>query len=75
MNDPVITKDGHSYERKDIELWLLKNKTSPKTGLELESVELIPNITLKNVINKFQKEMKYDLERVIIENSELAVRM
>jgi hypothetical protein len=53
MVDPVSTLDGHSYEKKDIMEWLAKQKTSPKTGLSLNSGDLIPNIALKNVISKF----------------------
>ncbi|MCO5570840.1 hypothetical protein L7F22_024568 [Adiantum nelumboides] len=32
MQDPVITADGHSYERSAIEDWLKSHDTSPKTG-------------------------------------------
>ena len=32
MNDPVICADGHSYERANIERWLLDRDTSPRTG-------------------------------------------
>lgn len=32
MQDPVITADGHSYERSAIEDWLRLHDTSPKTG-------------------------------------------
>lgn len=32
MEDPVITADGHSYERAAIEKWLKLHDTSPKTG-------------------------------------------
>lgn len=32
MRDPVITADGHSYERTAIETWLRHHDTSPKTG-------------------------------------------
>jgi len=35
MKDPVITEDGHSYERGAIERWLKIKRTSPKTGLYL----------------------------------------
>ncbi|CAI5962389.1 unnamed protein product [Closterium sp. NIES-64] len=32
MRDPVITADGHSYERAAIEKWLMHHDTSPMTG-------------------------------------------
>ena len=50
MIEPVLTLDGHSYEKKVINEWLKKQKTSPKTGLALSSEVLIPNMVLKNVI-------------------------
>ena len=48
--DPVICNDGHSYERKNIELWLKNHNTSPKTNSVLESKILIPNHALRNSI-------------------------
>jgi len=51
--DPVITYDGHTFERKAIELWLEQNETSPITGLVLNSKALLPNFALKQLINNF----------------------
>ncbi len=31
MKDPVMTTDGHSYERSEIAKWLKNKSTSPKT--------------------------------------------
>ena len=45
--DPVITADGHTYERLAIELWLQDHDTSPMTGLSLPSKALIPNLALR----------------------------
>jgi sacsin len=54
MVDPVIATDGHTYERKAIEEWFGKGKrTSPMTGLQLDNINLIPNIALRQVIEKF----------------------
>lgn len=53
MTDPVITFDGHSYEKAYILEWFKKEKTSPKTGLKLESETIVPNLILKNVIHRF----------------------
>ena len=50
MNDPVVSSDGHTYERSEIEKWLKKNETSPLTNLKLENKKLIPNLTLKLLI-------------------------
>ncbi len=35
INDPVLTVDGHTYEKEAIEHWLKSSKKSPKTGLDL----------------------------------------
>ena len=56
MQDPVILADGHSYERSAILQWLNKAKTSPMTGLPIEKINLIPNITLKNSIDEWKNK-------------------
>ncbi len=55
--DPVLTVDGHTYERKAIEDWFLKSDVSPKTGLALSSKNLTPNIVLKAIIDKILKHL------------------
>ena len=51
MRDPVITVDGQTYERSEIEKWFaLGNRTSPSTGEELPSTNVFPNIALRTVI-------------------------
>ena len=53
MRDPVITVDGQTYERTEIEKWFaLGNRTSPLTGEELPSTNLFPNIALRTVIRE-----------------------
>ena len=49
MQDPVIAGDGHSYERSEIQKWLLKKNTSPITNSYIDDI-LIPNHTLRAVI-------------------------
>ena len=51
--DPVMTCDGHSYERKAIEFWLQSHSTSPITNLNLTNKNLIQNGILKNLIKSF----------------------
>ena len=48
MVDPVITRDGHCYERAAIVEWLRRSDTSPKTNAALTSTELIPCHNLKS---------------------------
>jgi ubiquitin C len=53
MRDPVFTADGQTYERAEIEKWFaLGNRTSPLTGEELPSTNLLPNIALRKAIRE-----------------------
>lgn len=54
MEDPVICSDGHTYERGNIEKWLLNSTRSPKTNLMLANRILIPNIVLRGLIRDSQ---------------------
>lgn len=54
MKDPVLCKDGMTYDRKGIETWFKSGKlTSPITGAELSSQKLASNYALKSLINSF----------------------
>ena len=48
MDDPVITSDGHTFERSAIEAWLSNNSTNPMTGGEIPSKALTPNFALRD---------------------------
>ena len=50
MTDPVLAADGHTYEREMIAEWLRIRRTSPLTNEQMPSTNLMPNITLKKVI-------------------------
>lgn len=55
MIDPVICADGMSYDRVAIEDWFSRgNNTSPKTNEPLSNKNLIPNHTLKALINDWK---------------------
>lgn len=56
MVDPVITADGHSYERAAIQQWFEYHQTSPKTGARLQSKTLIPNQALKGLIAEWSEK-------------------
>ena len=59
MQVPVACSDGITYERAAIERWLLDSHRSPTMNAELKSVELIPNIALREAIAHFrQSRMK-----------------
>ena len=47
MSDPVLTCDGHSYEREAILEWLKRHSTSPKSNVDLAGRALIENRNLR----------------------------
>ena len=47
MTDPVCTSDGFTYERTAITEWLRTNDSSPSTGAKLKIKDVIPNITVR----------------------------
>lgn len=65
MADPVITADGHSYERAAIEKWLKLHDTSPKTGEVLPppangigvDKTLRPNHILRGQIIEYKEQL------------------
>ena len=57
--EPVLTCDGQSYEKKAIEQWLLKFNTSPVTNLALDTKYLIPNLSVKNLVQSFYETNKH----------------
>ena len=56
MKDPVVTADGHTYEREAIEDWLLTHDSSPITGEPLPAKTVIPNIQLRVQIREFVEQ-------------------
>jgi serine/threonine protein kinase len=54
FRDPVVAQDGHTYERNAIEEWIRKNGTSPLTRQPLSIQHLIPNITVKKIVDSFE---------------------
>ena len=55
MDDPVVTADGHTYERMAIATWLTTNDTSPMTGATLKTTELFPNVAMRSMIREFKE--------------------
>ncbi|KAF2797327.1 U-box-domain-containing protein [Melanomma pulvis-pyrius CBS 109.77] len=65
MHDPVVTKNGRSYERATLIEHLKRNPTDPLTREPLTIAELRPNISLKDACTEFMEENKgwvYDCE-------------
>ena len=44
--------EGNTYDRACIEDWLSSNDVSPLTGCVLEHKKLVPNRSLKNLIDE-----------------------
>ena len=63
FKDPVVTSDGHTYERADIVGWLRRSETSPLTNVRLASKQLLPNHALKRAIEECTHEDEQRLER------------
>jgi hypothetical protein len=59
MTDPVISKEGFSYEREAIEHWIRANRVSPLTRQPLAISDLRENNALYQLI---QREKKRSLE-------------
>ena len=61
MNDPVIAADGHSYERTAITTWISARNgvvLSPLTNLPLAHNNLVPNHSLKFLIQEYQQQQQ-----------------
>jgi len=54
FEDPMITPDGHSYEKAAIHEWLKEHRTSPASGALLPPGPLIPNTALKKAIQRLR---------------------
>ncbi len=58
--DPVVAADGHTYERVAIQEWLdTGHLRSPMTNQLLSHTALIPNHTLKKIIDSLKEVERY----------------
>ncbi|KAL0477721.1 hypothetical protein AKO1_005234 [Acrasis kona] len=57
MEDPVVTSDGHTYDRSAIESWLKRSITSPSTNINLKSKMIYPNLYAQNEIRLFKSKL------------------
>ena len=58
MTDPVISCDGHTYEKMAIENWLRNHNTSPMTNARLQTKQLFPNHSLRSMIAQYRSKQK-----------------
>ncbi len=64
MNNPVSDREGHSYEKAEILLWLKKSKTSPMTRSYLDESHLIENDSLKRSIDEIKDQLNADQMKI-----------
>jgi hypothetical protein len=58
MRDPCIAEDGHTYERAALEEWLGRHGTSPITRDYISADRLMPDATLRIMIEDFLSEKR-----------------
>lgn len=58
MHDPVVTKNGRSYERATLIEHLKRSPTDPLTRESLTIAELRPNLALRDACTEFMEENK-----------------
>lgn len=51
--DPVVTCDGHTYSRAEIERWFLRSDRSPITNEKLETQVVYPNLYLRSKVDDY----------------------
>lgn len=56
MKDPYVDIDGNSYEREYIIDWLQRNSVSPLTRNSLLAKDLVPNRSLRGLIEAFMRK-------------------
>lgn len=59
MVNPVITSNGHTYERSYIEEWFKAHTTDPLSNENITK-KLVPNLSLKEAIEAFKKRNDVD---------------
>ena len=53
FEDPVVTCDGHTYSRAEIERWFLRSDRSPITDEKLETKVVYPNLYLRSKVDDY----------------------
>ena len=64
MKEPVLGKDGHSYEKTEILRWLSQNSTSPITREPMREEDMVDNLPLKRSIDEIRDRLKEEQLRV-----------
>lgn len=68
LTDPVITPDGYTYERKELEKWIRQNGTDPMTRNSLDISQLVVNRAVQKEATAIQqpKEVKSKKDLTIV---------
>jgi Mg-chelatase subunit ChlD len=53
MRDPVLDREGNTYEKAAIEEWLSRHRTSPLTREPMSVNDLVPNRALRDAIAEY----------------------
>ena len=77
MIDPVVTADGHSYEKSAILRWLQTgHMNSPLTNVRLKHDVLTPNHSLRSLIQNFRKSIPaIQCERTIKIDLDMSIKL
>ena len=67
INDPVSIETGHSFCRECISRWFLTSYTCPMTNKRLSTKTVIPNHTLRTVIDDYQQQHCKKIPRSSVE--------
>lgn len=51
--EPVMTVDGNTYEKSAILKWFESHNTSPITGLEISSNDIVRNLLMERLVNQY----------------------
>ncbi|GER56859.1 U-box domain-containing protein [Striga asiatica] len=73
MTDPVTVSTGQTYDRVSIQKWLKSgNLICPKTGEKLTSTDLVPNASLRKLIQQFCAEYGVSLSKSRKKNRDIS---
>ena len=61
MLEPVVIRDGYTYEKKSILEWFKISNKSPVTSKELRNKMYLNNTSLRNMIREWIDENKDNL--------------
>mmetsp|Transcript_8672 Transcript_8672/g.16203 ORF Transcript_8672/g.16203 Transcript_8672/m.16203 type:complete len:762 (+) Transcript_8672:109-2394(+) len=57
MSDPMMTPDGHVFDRVSLEDWMTTSATNPRTGAPLAMADCVPAAQIAEYIQGYQLQM------------------